>query len=422
MTLATFSASEIISINPATGEEAGRVQETTAEELNRVVDAAWNVFRTSGWKDLLPHQRADILRAIADGLLTEKEELALMQMRDNGKPLSECRGMVDYAVGTFRYYAGAVETMETEVTPPRGKYVSLTVLEPYGVVAAITPWNSPIMNDATKVAPALSPPAMPSSSSHRKIRRCWPENWCALHWLAACPTVSCRWCRARARVSAPRWSPIRACAWCPLPAAPAPDGRSARSPQTKLCRLRSNLAASRLTWSLRMPIARWRWLLSCQAFSALRASPALPDRGCSLSVRSMTRFLSAIVARAAAIRIGAPDEAGTEMGPLASFHHRERVEAFVERARAEGGRILCGGARPKGAAYEKGAYYRPTVIDGLDPESLTCQEEAFGPVLVAPAFRWRGQSDRTGQWYGFRPCLRHLDRELPQGMARRARA
>ena len=99
---------------------------------------------------------ADILRKIADGLAAEKKTLAIKQMRDNGKPLSECRGMVDYAVGAFRYYASACETLETEVTPPRGQYVSFTVLEPYGVVAAITPWNSPLMNDATKVAPALA--------------------------------------------------------------------------------------------------------------------------------------------------------------------------------------------------------------------------------------------------------------------------
>ncbi len=60
-------------------------------------------------------------------------------MRDNGKPLAECRGMVESAIGTFRYYAGVCETIETDVTPRRGDYVSFTVLEPYGVVACITP-------------------------------------------------------------------------------------------------------------------------------------------------------------------------------------------------------------------------------------------------------------------------------------------
>lgn len=154
--MTTQFSEQLVSINPANGQEVGRVDVTSAAELDVIVAKAWQAYRKSGWKDLMPHQRADVLRAIADRLASEKESLAQLQMQDNGKPLSECRGMVDYAVGTFRYYASACETLETEVTPPRGQYVSFTVLEPYGVVAAITPWNSPIMNDATKVAPALA--------------------------------------------------------------------------------------------------------------------------------------------------------------------------------------------------------------------------------------------------------------------------
>jgi betaine-aldehyde dehydrogenase len=73
-------------------------------------------------------------------------------------------------------------------------------------------------------------------------------------------------------------------------------------------------------------------------------------------------------------------------GPLASFHHRDRVNAFVQRAREEGGRILCGGSIPGEAQYRSGAYYLPTVIDGLPYDAATCREEAFGPVLVALPF------------------------------------
>ena len=150
------TAQEIISTNPATGAEIARVAVTTPSELDAAVERAWHAFHHSGWRALLPHKRALILHAIADGLLAEKESLACLQMQDNGKPLGECRGMVESAIGTFRYYASVCETIEGDVTPSRGDYVSFTVLEPYGVVAAITPWNSPIMNDATKVAPALA--------------------------------------------------------------------------------------------------------------------------------------------------------------------------------------------------------------------------------------------------------------------------
>jgi len=147
---------ELISINPATGEEVARVTVTSPNELDAVIERAWAAYSQSGWKSLMPHRRALVLQAIADGIAAEKESLAQLQMKDNGKPIAECRGMVESAIGTFRYYAGVCETIETAVTPSRGEYMSMTVLEPYGVVAAITPWNSPIMNDATKVAPALA--------------------------------------------------------------------------------------------------------------------------------------------------------------------------------------------------------------------------------------------------------------------------
>jgi acyl-CoA reductase-like NAD-dependent aldehyde dehydrogenase len=97
--------------------------------------------------------------------------------------------------------------------------------------------------------------------------------------------------------------------------------------------------------------------------------------------------LEQVVARAKGLRLALPDAEGVEMGPLASFHHRERVAAFVDRARAEGGRVLCGGAAPTGAPFDGGAFYLPTVIDGLPAGAASCQEEAFGPVLVALPFK-----------------------------------
>jgi acyl-CoA reductase-like NAD-dependent aldehyde dehydrogenase len=96
--------------------------------------------------------------------------------------------------------------------------------------------------------------------------------------------------------------------------------------------------------------------------------------------------LDAVVARTRTLRVGAPDSEGVEVGPLASFHHRDRVAAFVDRARAEGGRILVGGGIAQGPTYANGAYYLPTVIDGLPASAASCQEEAFGPVLVALPF------------------------------------
>lgn len=380
------TAQEIISTNPATGAEVARVAVTTRPELDAMVERAWHAFRHSGWKSLLPHRRALVLQAIADGLQAEKESLARLQMQDNGKPLGECRGMVDSAIGTFRYYAGVCETIEGEVTPSRGEYVSMTVLEPFGVVAAITPWNSPIMNDATKVAPALAAgnavllkpsedsPLLAPELARIALAAGLPKDLLQVVQgrgadvgaaLVAHPGVrmisftgGTTSGRAIARVAGDRL----------VPAALELGGKS---PHVVFADANLEHAVAAVVAGIFGSAGQ-----SCVAGSRLFIEAGIYDQ-----------VLSAVVARARGLRLALPDADGVEMGPLASFHHRERVAAFVDRARAEGGRILCGGAAPTGGDFDQGAFYLPTVIDGLDAQALSCQEEAFGPVLVVLPFK-----------------------------------
>lgn len=380
------TAQEIISTNPATGAEVARVAVTTRPELDAMVERAWHAFRHSGWKSLLPHRRALVLQAIADGLQAEKESLARLQMQDNGKPLGECRGMVDSAIGSFRYYAGVCETIEGEVTPSRGDYVSMTVLEPFGVVAAITPWNSPIMNDATKVAPALAAgnavllkpsedsPLLAPELARIALAAGLPKDVLQVVQgrgadvgaaLVAHPGVrmisftgGTTSGRAIARVAGDRL----------VPAALELGGKS---PHVVFADANLEHAVAAVVAGIFGSAGQ-----SCVAGSRLFIEASIYDQ-----------VLSAVVARARGLRLALPDADGVEMGPLASFHHRERVAAFVDRARAEGGRILCGGAAPTGGDFDQGAFYLPTVIDGLDAQALSCQEEAFGPVLVVLPFK-----------------------------------
>jgi betaine-aldehyde dehydrogenase len=97
-------------------------------------------------------------------------------------------------------------------------------------------------------------------------------------------------------------------------------------------------------------------------------------------------FMERLAAGAAALRVGDPADEGTQMGPLITARHRESVERYVELGVAEGGRLRTGGLRPQGAAFERGYFYTPTIIEGLGNDARLCQEEVFGPVLVAMPF------------------------------------
>jgi betaine-aldehyde dehydrogenase len=384
--LESRESEELVSIDPADGTEAGRVAVTPVAALDGIVARAGQAFHTSGWKSLLPHRRALVLHAIADRILAEKERLAHLQMRDNGKPLAECRAMADSAIGTFRYYAGVCETIETDVTPQRGDYVSFTVLEPFGVVAAITPWNSPMMNDATKVAPALAAgnavilkpsedsPLLAPELARLALEAGLPQDMLQVVQgrgseigaaLVAHPDVrmvsftgGTATGRAIGEVAGRKL----------IPAALELGGKS---PHIVFADADLDHAVAAVVAGIFGSAGQ-----SCVAGSRLFIEASVYDQ-----------VLARVVERARNLRIATPDAAGVEMGPLASFHHRERVARFVDRARGEGGRILCGGGVPTGSEFDKGAYYLPTVIDGLGPDAASCQEEAFGPVLVALPFR-----------------------------------
>jgi betaine-aldehyde dehydrogenase len=144
------------SVNPANGHVNCEVCAATPGHVEAAVAAARDAASAASWRHMLPHKRARLLAAVADLIETRAEDLARMQMQQNGKVLAECRAQAAAAAATFRYYAAVCETLGAEVTPTRGAYLSMTVYEPYGVVAAITPWNSPLTMETQKVAPALA--------------------------------------------------------------------------------------------------------------------------------------------------------------------------------------------------------------------------------------------------------------------------
>lgn len=375
----------INSINPADGSVAGIVARARAQDVDDAVQVAEDAFRRQPWRKLRPDQRATTLYEIGRRVLAEREALARLQMLDSGKPLKECQNMVDNAAYFFRYYAALCETWQNEVTSPRGEYFSLSLAEPYGVVAAITPWNSPIMAEAQKVAPALAAgnsvvlkPSEETPQLALELARLCAEAGLPEGLLTALPgygedvgaalvkhpgvrmvsfTGGTETGRAIATVAGQRLIPVGLELGGKSPHIVFEDADFEKA----LAGVMSGIYGSAGQ--------------SCVAGTRLFVQKSL-----------YPRFVAELVERTRKVRVGMPDDPKTQMGPLVSLAHRRRVAGYVDIARAEGGRVLVGGAIPSDPALTKGAFFEPTVIEGLPNTARACQEEIFGPVLVCLPF------------------------------------
>lgn len=375
----------IVSINPADGSIAGKVARATPEDVDNAVAVAWDAFRNQPWRRLRPDQRATTLYEIGRRILLEKDALARLQMADSGKPLKECVNMVTSAAGHFRYYAAVCETWQNEVTSPRGEYFSLALAEPFGVVACITPWNSPIMNEAQKAAPALA-----------------AGNAVLIKPSEETPQLAIELARICAEAGLPQGL------LTVLPGLGEDVGAAlVKHPGVRMVSFTGGTETGRVIGSIAgqrlIPVglelggksphivfedADFDKAVAGVVSGIFGSAGQSCVAGSRLFVQKSIypRFIEALVERTRAIRVGMPDDPGTEMGPLVSRAHRDKVAAYVDLARQEGGKVLVGGGFPEAPELANGWFYMPTVIDGLSNKARVCQEEIFGPVLVALPF------------------------------------
>jgi betaine-aldehyde dehydrogenase len=381
----TDSEQTLSSVNPANGHLTREVCAATPRHVDAAVRAARDAASAPSWRHMLPHKRARLLAALADIIEARGEDFARTQMQENGKVLAECRAQAAAAAATFRYYAAACETLGAEVTPARGAYLSMTVYEPYGVVVAITPWNSPLTMEAQKIAPALA-----------------AGNAVVLKPSELTPTTALALGRAALEAGVPPGI-VNV-----LPGTGAVAGEAlVRHPGVRFVSFTGGTASGRRIAAIAaekpMPVAlelggKSPHIVFADADLGAAAS-AVADgifegggQSCVAGSRlfveraAYQRVLEMVVERAARLRIDLPDAPGAQLGPLSSFVHRERIERCVAAARQEGGQIVTGGARPEDRRLADGAFYLPTVITGLSNSSTVCQQEIFGPVLCVLPF------------------------------------
>ena len=373
------------SLYPATGEVVARLRAPSQADVEEAITAADHAFRTSGWAQRLPHERAAVLHRVAQLIREEAESLAQKQRLDNGKPINETRNLVASAAGTFQFFAAALETLEETITPSRGAFVTMSVHEPMGVVAAITPWNSPIASEAQKLAPALAAgnavvvkPAEVTPLMALELARICEKAGVPKGIVSVLPgrgsvigdaitkhplvkrvsfTGGTTTGKHIAHIAADKMMPVSL-------------ELGGKSPTMVLDDADLDHAVNGVLYGIFSSSGE-----SCIAGSRLFVARGIYDE-----------FLTRLAEGANALRVGDPASERTQMGPLITAKHREGIERYVDLGVSEGGRIRTGGVRPHGDVYDNGYFYKPTIIEGLDNSARISQEEIFGPVLVAMPF------------------------------------
>ncbi len=373
----------IASLFAAEGVVNATISGASAEDVEAAILRAQSA--QPAWGAMLPHERATVLYRISDGIAANIERIAWVQARDTSKSLAETRALAMSAAGTFRYFAAVLETSDEVMTVPRGAYSTASVHEPLGLVAAITPWNSPIASDAQKVAPALA-------AGNAVLLK--PSSWSPLVSLelariaeeAGLPAGLLSVLPGSGRVVGTLLVEHPAIAKVSFTGGTETGRRLAHQAAEKLMPVSLELGGKSPT--VVFDDCDTDLAIAGILFGIFSSSGQSCIAGARLFVQRsiFETFVPRLVQATEALVVGAPFDPATQVSSLVHPDHRDSVEAYVALARDEGGTILTGGARPEGAGLDGGAYYLPTIIAGLDNNARTCREEIFGPVLVVMPF------------------------------------
>ncbi|MGD0050917.1 MAG: aldehyde dehydrogenase [Vulcanimicrobiaceae bacterium] len=374
-------------LDPASGEVVARVASGGAADVERAVAAARRAFDAGPWPRTTAAQRATVLRALAALLVEHREELARLESRDAGKPFRETADRdVPRAADNCAFFAGAIEQREQRAFFDRKPFlgapreiVSLVREEPVGVCALLTPWNSPLMQATWKIAPAIA-----------------AGNTCVLKPSELTPLSTLKLAELCAQAGVPDGvvnvvTGFGPGAGAPLVADPRVDAVAftGSEPTGKAINLAAAATLKKVTLELGGKSANvvcddadLELAVEGSVLAMFRHSGQVCLAGTRLYVQSgiYDRFLERYLAKVGALRVGDPQSRESDLGPLITPHHRERVEGFCAQADAEGVEALLRGARPADAALAAGNYLSPTIYAPRQESQTIAREEVFGPV------------------------------------------
>jgi len=372
--------------NPANGEVFAKVAEGTAQDAERAILAAREAFDNGPWRDSLALDRAKLLFRLADKIDEHTTELSRIETLNNGKPLRETEYDVADAANCFRYYAGLATKPGGETFDVPAASQTFVVREPIGVCGQIIPWNYPLLMAAWKLAPALA-----------------AGNTCILKPAELTPLTALRLASWIEELEFPKGvvnivlgpGPVvgHALASSDLVDKVAFTGGT-KTGRSIMKDATGNLKKISLELGGKSPNivfadADFDTAVDYALFGIYANAGQVCSAGSRLIVEESIadKFVKAVVERAKKIRVGDGFDPATEMGPIVSRTHQERVEGYIKTGLEEGAKLECGGGRLPGELGEKGNFILPTIFSNTTPKMRIVQEEIFGPVLVVQTFK-----------------------------------
>ncbi|MFF4035610.1 aldehyde dehydrogenase family protein [Streptomyces sviceus] len=370
-------------VDPSRGAVVTTVAEAGAADVDAAVHAAREAFDGGAWSGLSGRERGRILHRVAELIRENADELAQLESLDVGKPISLCHAVdITNAANDYEYFAALAHSLDGAVRNTPMNALAYTKREPIGVVAAITPFNFPLILAGSKIGPALA-------AGNTVVHKPADETPLSALYMAAL-----------------------------LQRAGVPDGVvnvvTGTGPVAGEALLRHH-GVDKVAFTGSTAIGRHVAATAGEALKPVTmelggnaANVVFEDADLEKAVgaiikafvfntgqfcmggprllvaRSVHSTLLGILADAVpGVPVGDPRDPGTVVGPMAGEKHLKKVEEYVDLARKEGGRIVCGGER---LDLDGGFYYKPTVIADLSNDSRVVQEEIFGPVLTVQPF------------------------------------
>ena len=369
-------------VNPATEQVIAEVAEADPADVDAAVRSAREAFEGT-WKRIRAADRGRLLLKLADLIRRDLDELVELESLDTGKPVSAIRRQdLPAVLDTLTYYAGLADKINGQVIPARADALTYTVREPLGVVAAIVPWNFPLMIGMWKIAPALAcgctvvlKPAELTPLTALRIGELALEAGFPPGVLNVVPGLGK--IAGAALVDHPDVDKVT------FTGSPAVGRQIMRGAADNLKRVTLELGGK--SANIIFPDADLSAAVRAAASGIFFNSGQVCSAGSRILVHEKVyeEVVERLAARASTIRLGDPLDLDTAMGPLVSETQMNRVLDYIQIGEKEGATLIAGGGR----SGDRGYFVQPTLFAGVEPDMRIAQEEIFGPVASVIKFR-----------------------------------